>query len=436
VIGSQLKSEVIGAAYNSDFLLAKTEYIPTETHTEEDNYAAALEWMEALGVDIISSSLGYSEFDADQISYLTSEMDGKTTIVTQAAELAFRFGVLTISSAGNEGDDAWKIITAPADGFNTLAIGAVNSNGEVTGFSGRGPTADGRIKPDIMAMGSSVVGLNPASGIIQGNGTSLSAPIAAGVAALLYEAFPHLNNQQARAILLESGDRVNNPDNDYGYGNVSAMKAIAYPNLEKIGNEFKLNKRFENHDQIESESVEIIYSINGVVENNKKMTIMSDNSYSFTFPQFQGGDSISFRINYLNDAQEIQTEPKTGYYRFIYGKKIIYNLLSTTEEEYPQDDTITVNSVSNVFPNPFMPSIYTNAKFEVNLKNESSISGEIFNLLGQSVWRFAKSGLESGTHLILWNGLNNSGTKIGSGVYLYRFQIGNESFEGKLVVIR
>jgi len=180
VLGGYKDSSLIGAAFGSDFILAKTEDIKSETHVEEDNYAAALEWMENYGVDITSSSLGYSVFDPSTFSYTYEDMDGKTTIVTKAAEIAFRKGVLTVTSAGNEGGTSWFYIIAPADGFNTLGIGAVDANNNVAGFSSRGPTFDGRIKPDVVTRGVSVYGAvaGTFSNYTRASGTSLSAPLA------------------------------------------------------------------------------------------------------------------------------------------------------------------------------------------------------------------------------------------------------------------
>ena len=160
IVGGFKEGSLIGSAFGSDFILAKTEDKRSERHVEEDNYAAALEWMENYGVDVTSSSLGYSTFDPPEFSYNYSDMDGKTTIVTRAAELAFRRGVVTVTSAGNEGDKPWHYIIAPADGFNTLGIGAVNNSNEVASFSSRGPTFDGRIKPDVVAQGVGVYGAN------------------------------------------------------------------------------------------------------------------------------------------------------------------------------------------------------------------------------------------------------------------------------------
>ncbi len=179
IVGGFKEGSLIGSAFGSDFILAKTEDIRSEKHIEEDNYAAALEWMESYGVDITSNSLGYSTFDPPEFSYTYSDMDGKTTIVTKAAELAFRKGVVTISSAGNEGNTSWRYITAPADGINTLGIGAVDNSNQLASFSSRGPSYDGRIKPDVVAQGVGVYCATAGnfSGYITASGTSVSAPI-------------------------------------------------------------------------------------------------------------------------------------------------------------------------------------------------------------------------------------------------------------------
>ena len=252
IVGGFKEGSLIGSAFGSDFILAKTEDIRSEKHIEEDNYAAALEWMESYGVDITSNSLGYSTFDPPEFSYTYSDMDGKTTIVTKAAELAFRRGVVTISSAGNEGNTSWRYITAPADGINTLGIGAVDNSNQLASFSSRGPSYDGRIKPDVVAQGVGVYCATAGnfSGYGTASGTSVSAPIASGVAALLLSAYPHLKNTQVRSIFIETADNSSSPNNDRGYGLLSAVKAIEFPNLEASDGTFILNKMFLTNDNI------------------------------------------------------------------------------------------------------------------------------------------------------------------------------------------
>ena len=167
---------LVGPAFKSSFLLAKTEYGPTETTQEEDNYAAALEWAEARGAWIVSTSLGYRDFDNTSDSYRWQDFNGNTAISTKAADIAASKGILVITSAGNSGDGTNNTLGAPADGDSVLAVGATNSSGSRVSFSSVGPTADGRIKPDVMAQGSSVRVSSPSndSRYLYVNGTSFS----------------------------------------------------------------------------------------------------------------------------------------------------------------------------------------------------------------------------------------------------------------------
>ncbi len=224
-IAGFLPDTLVGPAYGATFFLAKTEIVNQEIRQEEDNWARAAEWADSLGVDIVSSSLGYSTFDAGQVNYTYQDMNGHTTIVTQAANFLGERGVLVVNSAGNEGGNAWYYITAPADGYQVLAVGALSSNGEVAYFSSRGPTADGRIKPDVCGLGVSVFCARPDGYYARESGTSLSCPLVAGVAAQVLSAFPELNLAQMLQIMRKSGDNAEHPDNNRGWGNVDALQA-------------------------------------------------------------------------------------------------------------------------------------------------------------------------------------------------------------------
>jgi len=186
ILGGLQNGQLVGPAYGAQFILAKTEIVNEEIHLEEDNWAMAAEWAESLGADIVSSSLGYSTFDQGQFSYTYEDMNGKTTIITRAANRLAQLGVLVISSAGNEGNTPWHYITAPADGFYVLAVGALNSSNEIAGFSSRGPTFDGRIKPDVSALGIGVYGATTGASFQSASGTSVSCPLTAGIALAEY----------------------------------------------------------------------------------------------------------------------------------------------------------------------------------------------------------------------------------------------------------
>ncbi len=224
VIGGAKEGQLYGPAYEASYILAKTEDIRSETPIEEDNWVAAIEWAEGLGVDVSSTSLGYYDW------YTYEDMNGNTSVITRAADLAVSRGVVVVVSAGNERDDAWYYIGAPADGDSVISVGAVDSNGMISSFSSAGPTFDGRIKPEVVARGVAVRCVNPYNpqGYRSLNGTSFSCPLVAGVAALLLQAHPTWTPMQVREALMMTADRADNPDNLYGWGLVNALSALKY----------------------------------------------------------------------------------------------------------------------------------------------------------------------------------------------------------------
>ncbi|GAB4370594.1 MAG: hypothetical protein Kow0042_12920 [Calditrichia bacterium] len=225
---------LIGPAYGADFLLAKTENTEWERHIEEDHWVAGAEWADSLGADIISSSLGYRDgFTHGEPNYTWQHMNGDCTIVTIGADIAASRGILVVNSAGNEGSSTPSnpnTLVAPADGDSVLAAGAVNSSGQRVYFSSMGPTADGRIKPDVMALGSGVVAPSTASttGYTSVSGTSFSCPLTAGAAALILQANPNLSNMQIIKAMRNTASNAATPDNSYGWGIVNAYAAAFY----------------------------------------------------------------------------------------------------------------------------------------------------------------------------------------------------------------
>jgi subtilisin family serine protease len=229
VLGGFKEGQLIGPAYASSFILAKTENTSSETPVEEDNWAAAAEWAEAMGADIISSSLGYLQYDSPFTSYGFADMNGDTAISTRAADLAASLGVVVVNSAGNGGlDTAHNTLGAPADGHGVIAAGAVDALGNRASFSSVGPTADGRIKPDVAAQGVAVKVASPSSPSLYGlaNGTSFSCPLTAGVAALVLQAHPDYTPQQVADALRATASKSAAPDNLLGYGILNALGAV------------------------------------------------------------------------------------------------------------------------------------------------------------------------------------------------------------------
>jgi subtilisin family serine protease len=229
VLGGLQEGRLVGPAFAADFILAKTENTDSETPVEEDNWAAAAEWAESLGADVISSSLGYLRYDSPFPSYTSGNMDGQTAISTRAAQMAAERGVVVVNSAGNSGFNATRnTLGAPADGVHVLAIGAVDADGRRASFSSVGPSADGRIKPDLAAQGQSVAVAFPGtvSGYGTANGTSFSCPLVAGVVALLLQVNPAATPEDIAGVLRSTAAQAGRPDNLLGWGIVNAEVAV------------------------------------------------------------------------------------------------------------------------------------------------------------------------------------------------------------------
>ncbi len=234
VIAGYEPGELIGPAYGASFILGKTENTDWERHIEEDHWIAGAEWADSLGADIISSSLGYrDQFSHGDIDYNWQHLDGKSTIVAEGANIAAGRGILIVNSAGNEGSSSppENTLVSPADSPRVLAAGAVNAQGHRVAFSSTGPTADGRIKPDVMARGSAVYSANPENPYEYDlvDGTSFSCPLTAGVAALILEINPTWTNEDVMEALKLTSSRYDSPDNRYGWGILDAYKAAFYP---------------------------------------------------------------------------------------------------------------------------------------------------------------------------------------------------------------
>ncbi len=232
-VGGYRPGQLIGPAFRADYILARTENDSSETPVEEDNWAAAIEWADSVGVDVTTTSLTYLDYQVGYTSWTPLDMDGNTTLITRAADHAVSLGIVVLNSAGNGGaGSGMNTLGAPADGDSVIAVGAVGSNGVRASFSSVGPTTDvpPRIKPDVMAMGVSVrvaSSTNPAA-YTTSSGTSFACPLTAGVAALILSANPTLGPMQVRDALRNTADNASSPDNQYGWGIVDADSAVRH----------------------------------------------------------------------------------------------------------------------------------------------------------------------------------------------------------------
>lgn len=215
-----------GAATEAEYFLFRTEEHSTESPKEIDNWVAAIEMADSLGLHIVSTSLGYTTFDDGLGDFSYTDMNGQSSRGAQAAIIAARKGMLLVTAMGNEGNKAWHYLSTPADADSILSVGAVDVAGEVAGFSSYGPTADGRVKPEVCAVGAGTAMINPANnGVMNGNGTSFACPLIAGMAASLWSAVPKASNMEIREQIIRSADRYTTPHEQYGYGVPNAWEA-------------------------------------------------------------------------------------------------------------------------------------------------------------------------------------------------------------------
>lgn len=215
---------LVGSAPEATYCLLRSEDVLSEFPIEEDYWVEAVEFADSIGVDIVTSSLGYTVFDVPELSYGKSKLDGKTSFISRGASIAAQKGMLIVTSAGNDGNGDWKKIDFPADADGVLTVGSVQSDQEKSNFTSIGPTADGRIKPDVMAMGTSNTIITGNGTLSTGSGTSFSAPLVAGMAASVWSAFPQMKATELFRLIKESSNRAAMPDTIYGYGIPNAQK--------------------------------------------------------------------------------------------------------------------------------------------------------------------------------------------------------------------
>ena len=234
-MAAYVPNQMVGTAPKASYYLLHTEDGPNENIVEEYNWVSGAEYADSLGVDVCSTSLGYIGFDMSQWDHPFEHFDGHTAPMTIGAEIAASRGMICMNAASNEGDGVCTL-GIPADAEHILTVGAVDENGYRANFSSVGPTYDGRIKPDVMAMGE---GTYVASGdggwwpYYNGNGTSFATPVLAGAVACLRQARPYASVQEICDVIRSCGNRADNPDSKYGYGIPDFSQALELLHVEE-----------------------------------------------------------------------------------------------------------------------------------------------------------------------------------------------------------
>ncbi|MCC7159159.1 MAG: S8 family peptidase [Ignavibacteria bacterium] len=462
LVGGYKPGQLIGPAFMSDFILARTEVDPTETPVEMDNWIAAAHWADSLGADVITSSLGYIDFDPPYSSYTWQDMNGNTMPITIAADLAVNKGIVVSNSAGNNGSGPQNTLGGPADGDSVLTIGAVTSTGTRSSFSSVGPTTDvpARIKPDIMAMGSNnrVAGTTGNS-YYNGNGTSFSCPLASGVCALMLSANKDLTPMQVRGILRKFASRTNTPDNYYGWGIIDA--SLSVDSARKLDNTPPVilhNQPFTNTASNSTVIMKAKITDNGIIRNwlnqapllyYRKSTNagatwsayasvtnsgLSVDTFSFSIP----GSANNTYVQYYFAAQDIalpvpkmSTLPAGGTGINPPGVNAPSNLFQYTvgllAVEPISSEIPSSFRLFNNYPNPFNPV----TKIRFDIAKQTSAKLYVYDVLGRVVETLVDEDLKAGKYEIIFQGVSLS-----SGIYFYRLETSDFVETKKMLMIK
>ena len=445
-LGGFSPGNLIGPAYGASFLLAKTEDISSETPVEEDNYVAALEWADTLGVDIASASLAYLDFDPQGSGgpdYSYSDLDGNTAVISVAIDNAARRGILVCNAMGNWGPLSGSLWT-PADADSMIACGAVDPSDDIAGFSSRGPTYDSRIKPEVVARGVDTYAASSGGGYGYMGGTSLSTPLVGGSAALVLEAHPQWGPMQIREALMATASRPSNPDNSYGSGLIDVWSAIYETGVDLTPAAFSLTTPSDG-DTVPGFEVGFSWTESTDPQGRPvKYKLMVDSDTLFTDPvvvediqstSYTLSDTLTTGTHYW----KVHSYNDQGFYGL---SNEVFQL--TVEKPAGVGDGGADISLPRSFdlkqnyPNPFNPR--TTISFEIpevadrGTRKESSASLNVYDMRGRRVRTLFEGEIDGGRYSYSWDGRDDSKRALPSGVYIYRLTAGDWSSSRKMVL--
>jgi serine protease AprX len=430
---------LIGPAYGATFVLAKTERMFEEVVAEEDDFVRALEWVDSIGVDIVSSSLGYYDFDGTADDYTFADMDGNTAVTTVACDIAAAKGITICTAAGNQRGGSWNHIIAPSDGDSVIAVGAVDADGLLAYFSSPGPTADGRIKPDVAARGINVVTVIPddSLGYTTQSGTSLSTPLVAGACALILKMHPDWGPMDVLQALRTEASQSDAPDNDLGWGIIDAYQS-ALGGASGVADALSLEVKLTGAD------------VSGSIFNGNSTTLTVDvvrrkwrqdgNGYESTETVAHSVEVAGSSYSYFADRLS-----EGGVYEYV---------VRLTDDPLIQTGATRVTfgfgvTLGQSAPNPFVAGSGTQStiKFSIGgtppapgmeppISSYAEVTLEVFDVRGARVATLVDEIKSPGEYTISWDGLGDGGNPVASGVYFYRLRVPGQALTRKLVLIR
>jgi subtilisin family serine protease len=422
---------LVGYAPDASYLLAKTEHVAVDQHVEEDRVAAAVEWLEAMGADIIVVPFGWTSFD-DGSGYDQSNNDGEHSIASRALAAAYERGVTIITAAGDSPETG---IAPPGDAKHAVCVGGITPSGLPSDYSSRGPTADGRLKPDVMgfAEGYGVAAYADDDGYSMGEGsygTDVAATQAAGIAALLLSAHPHLRNDQVSDILKKTSGKADSPDNLCGYGKLSATCALNFPNLSRDLSKYFVHKLFVGKD-VMSGSVRLHMSLNGSDYWNEQMA-STGNGYIYGIPYCMTGDQLRFYVSYTTNEGMRVREPSDDakVFSLEYGSWEIACASKVTGIDR-LDGIPAQCSLSQNYPNPF--SSGTTITFAI--PERGLVHVDVTDVTGRTVATLVEGVRDAGSYQLVVD-VSRLGRDLPSGVYLCRMRALNEMHTVRMLLSR
>jgi len=429
---------IVGPAYGATFVLAKTEDIRSETRVEEDNYVAALEWGDSLGVDITSASLIYQTFD-DGFTWNWGQLDGHTAPISRAIDRAAARGILCVNAMGNFGPDP-DTLGEPADADSMLACGAVDSLDSIARFSSRGPTVDGRTKPEIVARGLDTWAAD-ANGIDTYepvSGTSLSTPLVGGACALVLEAHPEWSAFRARSALLMTADRASHPDNDYGFGRINVWTAIHQaPIVAPLP--FSLVSP-ANGESVSTLQPRFIWNRSGDPGHGAiTYELWIDDDPAFGTPIAYGGLSDTTYV------APVPLAPSTAFHwRVIAEGPLGYRRLSREDQMFRTPVSADTHDLVSApigwrvecAPNPYRRGVCTLRWFAPPGSVHKDVDLSIVDPAGRRLARERLIVSHEGWNESRWDGRSMKGEDVPSGIYLVLLEASGRLAKGKIVLTR
>jgi serine protease AprX len=450
ILGGFENGRLVAPAYASSFILAKTEIVTSETQVEEDLFVEALEWMERMGADVVSASLGYFDW------YTYPHMDGKTAVTTNGVRIAVQKGILIVNSMGNEGwfrpgTNSTGTMGAPADADSILSVGAAQPSGLLASFSSTGPTFDGRVKPEVVAQGTNVTAaLGTTSDGYSGNfaGTSASAPLVAGVAALVLSARPELTPYQVRQTMIQTAVPVNDPprtnttpNNYYGWGWVHAYNAVmangtvfsSRPLVLADNGGLRIFTSIASPSALMADSLFLYYQTapGGPFQQVQLTPSRRANEFTATITAAVTPTHPRGYFTSHNAAGESRRSPFNAPDSLFYlgptPDSLITHYPSLPASSVPDQFILHTN-----YPNPFNNG--TVIRFDAPRTEAVELS--VYTLLGQHVRTLFAGIAKAGENRFTWNGTNDAGIPAASGVYLLRLKTASSTLSTRMVFLR